>query len=75
MLVQWHEFAWPDLGSNISEAVEKKIIIIKFKLLMIILSEAKGNTIVWYSSKYVKLAIGGILVGGEKLLLKLLINC
>ena len=47
------KFAWVDPGSNLSKGVEKPpVIIIKFELKMIILSEAKSNTSVWYSSKY-----------------------
>ena len=36
------KFAWIDPGSNLDEAV-KKVITIKFKLIMIILIDAKYN--------------------------------
>ena len=47
------EFAQADPGSNLGEAVKKPVIIVKFKLIMIILSKAKSNTSVRYSSKLI----------------------
>ena len=57
---------------RISYSNQKTVIFIKFKLIMIIISsEAKSNTSVWFSSKYCNPAIGTILKGGEKTLVEL----
>ena len=60
------EFGCADPNTNLGKAFEKNpFIFIKLKLIMIILSKAKSNTSVLYSSKYCSLAIGGTLVGGD----------
>ena len=47
------KFAKVDPGSNHGKAVEKQtFVVIKFKWIMIVLSEAKSNISMWYSSKW-----------------------
>ena len=58
-------FAWVVPGSNLFNAVEKTIIIVKFKLKVIILSKVKRIKFVCYSSKYGYHTIMSILLGGD----------
>ena len=59
------EFAQVDLSSNLNKAV-KQVIFIKFKLIMIILIEAKSETKIWYSDNYCYPVTGGVLVAADK---------
>ena len=57
------EFARAVPSSNLREGVEKKVVAIKFKLIMIILSKARRHVAILANSR--NPAIGGILVGSE----------
>ena len=61
------EFAQVEHSLNFSKAkLFKPVFIIKFKLIITMLSESKIYTNMWYSSRYCNPEIGVILVDGDK---------